>query len=313
MGVIKLIQKLQLDDSTMGKKLSSPLVFCTLMVLLALFLKSEAGGIAVYWGQNAGEGTLTDTCTSGIYEIINIAFLSTFGNGQTPQINLAGHCDPSSGRCQKVSNDIRQCQGQGIKVMLSIGGGQGSYSLSSDDDARQVADYIWNHFLGGQANFRPLGDAILDGVDFDIEAGEPHYAALARKLSEYSQPGRKVYLSAAPQCPFPDQWLDDALRTGLFDYVWVQFYNNRPCEYNANNINNFKNSWNEWNSIPAGLIFIGLPASEAAAGSGYVPKQTLVSEILPFTKGFSKYGGVMLWDRYNDEQNGYSSAIKGSV
>nr|AAB34499.1 chitinase PLC-B {N-terminal} {EC 3.2.1.14} [Phytolacca americana=pokeweed, leaves, Peptide Partial, 27 aa] [Phytolacca americana] len=25
------------------------------------------GGIAIYWGQNGGEGTLRDTCNSGLY------------------------------------------------------------------------------------------------------------------------------------------------------------------------------------------------------------------------------------------------------
>ncbi|KAK2650168.1 hypothetical protein Ddye_017657 [Dipteronia dyeriana] len=66
-----------------------------------------------------------------------------------------------------------------------IGGEAGSYSLSSADDARSVADYLWNNFLGGQSNSRPLGDAVLDGIDFDIKKGEPHYTALARRLSEH--------------------------------------------------------------------------------------------------------------------------------
>ncbi|KAL3506854.1 hypothetical protein ACH5RR_032236 [Cinchona calisaya] len=297
----------------MSIKYYSP--FLLLTILFSLILISESGRIVIYWGQDEREGTLRDTCASGLYQIVNIAFLSTFGNGQTPQLNLAGHCKPSSGSCQKLTNSIRQCQSQGIKIMLSIGGGEGSYSLSSADDARKVADYLWNHFLGGQANFRPLGDAVLDGIDFDIELGETHYAAMARRLSSYSQQGgRKVYLTAAPQCPFPDQKLGNALNTGLFDYVWIQFYNNPPCEYDSGNPDKFKNSWNQWtSSINAKNIFIGLPASKAAAGNGYVPKQVLTSQVLPFAKGSPKYGGIMLWDRYNDEQSGYSSAVKGSV
>ncbi|KAK1560945.1 hypothetical protein Q3G72_032625 [Acer saccharum] len=124
--------------------------------------------------------------------------------------------------------------------MLSIGGVDGSYSLSSADDARSVADYLWNNFLGGQSNSRPLGDAVLDGIDFDIEQGELHYAALARRLFEHGKRSRKkVYLTAAPQC----QRLNRALSTGLFDYVWVQFYNNPTCEYSSSNPNKYKNSW----------------------------------------------------------------------
>lgn len=123
-------------------------LFLSLLVL-ALFDSSYAGGIAIYWGQSGKEGSLADTCATGRYQFVNVAFLSTFGNGQTPTINLAGHCDPSSNGCTGLSSDIQACQGQGIKVMLSIGGGAGSYYLASSDDAKQVADYLWNNFLGG--------------------------------------------------------------------------------------------------------------------------------------------------------------------
>ncbi|XP_027120242.2 hevamine-A-like [Coffea arabica] len=287
-----------------------------LSIIFSLFLISECGIIAVYWGQNAREGTLSDTCSSGLYKIVNIAFLPTFGNGRTPKLNLAGHCDPSSGGCKKLSDSIRQCQRRGIKVMLSIGGRIGSYSLSSANDARQVADYLWNNFLGGKSKSRPLGDAVLDGIDFDIEhdQGQSYYATLARALSDYSKKGKKVYLTAAPQCPFPDRNLNTALSTGLFDYVWIQFYNNPSCEYTSSSPNNFKNSWNKWtSSIKANKFFVGLPASTAAARNGYVPPQVLKSKVLPLVKRSSKYGGIMLYDRYYDKQSGYSSAVKSSV
>ncbi|KAK2650164.1 hypothetical protein Ddye_017653 [Dipteronia dyeriana] len=233
---------------------------------------------------------------SNISEIVTIAFLSTFGNGQTPRVNLAGHCEPASNGCQKLSNNIKNCQNKGIKVMLLIGGGACSYSLSSADDARSVAEYLWNNFLGGKSNSRPLGDVVLDGIDFDIEKG-----------------GKKVYLTATPQCPFPDQWLNGVLSTGLFDYVWIQFYNNPPCEYISSNPNKFKNSWNQWtSSIKADKFYVGLLASREAAGDGYVPTNVLISKELPFVKSNSKYGGIMLWDKYNDDQSGYSSKVKNN-
>ncbi|KAK2631058.1 hypothetical protein EUGRSUZ_L03478 [Eucalyptus grandis] len=253
----------------------------SLSLLLLLFTSSligvsHGGGIAIYWGQNGNEGTLTSTCATGKYAYVNLAFLYKFGGGQTPQIDLAGHC--TSGGCTSISNDIRSCQNQGIKVMLSLGGGAGNYSLVSQADARNVADYLWNNFLGGTSSSRPLGDAVLDGIDFDIELGSPNYwDDLARYLSDYSKQGKKVYLTAAPQCPYPDSYLGAALNTGLFDYVWVQFYNNLP------------------------------------SGSGYVPPNVLTSQILPVIKMSAKYGGVMLWSKYYDDKNGYSDSIKSSV
>ncbi|KAF3441340.1 hypothetical protein FNV43_RR15254 [Rhamnella rubrinervis] len=298
----------------MAPKLPTSLAFLT-SLLLALVVTTNAGGIAIYWGQNGNEGTLAETCATNNYDFVIIAFLPTFGNGQTPMINLAGHCDPFTNGCTHLSSDIKSCQAKGIKVLLSIGGGAGSYYLASAEDARQVATYLWNNFLGGSSSSRPLGDAVLDGIDFDIEGGtNQHWDDLARYLSGYSQKGNKVYLSAAPQCPFPDAWVGGALKTGLFDYVWVQFYNNPPCQYSSGNINNLENAWKQWTSdIPATEIFLGLPAAPAAAGSGFIPVDDLTSKVLPAIKGSNKYGGVMLWSKYYDDQTKYSSSIKSHV
>ncbi|KAK1286631.1 hypothetical protein QJS10_CPB20g02108 [Acorus calamus] len=255
----------------------------------------EPRGVAIYWGQDGREGTLDAACATGNYRYVNIAFLSAFGNG--------------------VSTGITACQSSGIKVMLSIGGGAGGYSLTSTANARQLADYLWNNYLGGSSSNRPLGPAVLDGIDFDIETGgSAHYDELAQFLSAYSKQGRKVYLTAAPQCPYPDASLGPALATGLFDYVWVQFYNNPPCQYSSGSVANLQSSWNKWtSSVSATKIFLGLPASTAAAGSGYIPPSTLTSQVLPIVQGSSKYGGIMLWNRYQDGLNGYSSAVKASV
>uniref|UniRef100_K4AJY4 chitinase n=4 Tax=Setaria TaxID=4554 RepID=K4AJY4_SETIT len=276
------------------------------------------GGIAIYWGQNGNEGTLAQTCATGNYAFVNIAFLCSFGSGQsTPQLNLAGHCDPYSNACTNLSADITFCQSKGVKVMLSIGGGAGGYSLDSQQDALQLAQYIWNNFLGGHSQRRPLGDAVLDGVDFDIEGGNPdHYGALAAYLKSYgnAKGKKKVYLSAAPQCPFPDQWVGKALDTGLFDYVWVQFYNNPPCQYTPGSTANLIDSWNQWTAgINATYLFLGLPAAPDAAGSGFIPVDSLKSQVLPAINNSTKYGGVMLWSKFYDDQDGYSSAIKNSV
>jgi chitinase len=289
-------------------KLASFLLFSLLFITLCK--SSQAAGIAIYWGQSGDEGSLADTCATGNYQYVNIAFLSSFGSGKTPILNLAGHCNPSVNGCTRLSTDIKACQARGIKVLLSIGGGAGSYSLSSADDAKQVANYLWNNYLGGRSNSRPLGDAVLDGIDFDIEAGSGHWDELARSLNGFSQQ-KKVYLAAAPQCPFPDAHLDAAIKTGLFDYVWVQFYNNPPCQY-AGNANNLLKAWKTWTTVQAKQVFLGLPAAAAAAPSGgFIPADVLKSQVLPSIKSSPKYGGVMLWNKKFD--NGYSSAIKGSV
>ncbi|XP_021909503.1 hevamine-A-like [Carica papaya] len=196
-----------------------------LLPLLAFFqtCHGESPGIAVYWGQDGREGTLTQACTSGLYSYIIIAFIYEYGSYQPPNVNLAGHCTPSINNCKFIGPEITACQNLGIKVLISIGGANGQrQSLADAGDAKYLADYIYNNFLGGSASDRLFGDAVLDGVDFDMESRSSYLDDLARYLHEHSTPQRKVYLSAAPQCPFPDANIGAALNTGLFDYVWIQ-------------------------------------------------------------------------------------------
>ena len=120
----------------MACKFSATFTLIFLVLVTTLISHSDAGTITIYWGQNGYEGSLAETCATSNYGIVNVAFLSTFGNGQTPLINLAGHCDPTTNGCTGLSDSIKACQSQGIKVLLSIGGGAGSYYLSSADDAR---------------------------------------------------------------------------------------------------------------------------------------------------------------------------------
>ncbi|KAH6754813.1 chitinase A, partial [Perilla frutescens var. hirtella] len=170
-------------------------------------------------------------------------------------------------------------------------------TATSAADARQFAHYLRNNFLGGSSSSRPLGDAVENGIDFDIEtgAGQP-WDELARALSRYSSYERKVYLSAAPTCMFPDANLDAEIGTGLFDYIWVVFMNYPACDYEGiASVDNLLASWNQWTwSAPGGQFFSGVPAAQEAAASGYIPRDVLKSEVLPVSKTSPKYGGVAL-------------------
>lgn len=84
------------------------------------------------------------------------------------------------------------------------------------------------HVYGGSADQRPFDDAIIDGFDLDIENNNPTgYAALVTKLREYFG-NDEYYISAAPQCVYPDASVGDALANSYIDFAFVQFYNN-PC------------------------------------------------------------------------------------
>ncbi|XP_057743885.1 basic endochitinase-like isoform X1 [Arachis stenosperma] len=290
-----------------------------LFLLISLVLFSTANcGIVTYWGQGIqDEGTLTEACNSGLYETVIIAFLSEFGNSKSPKLNLAGHCNTVP-NCPKVGKGIKHCHKKKVKVLLSIGGAKGGYGLSSAADANQLADYLWNNFLGGHSSSRPFGDAILDGIDFDIEGNSEHpenYAVLARKLREYMDKNtwKKFYLSAAPQCPFPDHNQNPALSKVHFDLVFIQFYNNPDCQVGSKASSHFRRSWNKWTkTIKAHKFYVGLLATPDA-GTGYVTPKTVLNEVLPFVKKSPKYGGVMLWNRGLDKKSGFSAKIHDSV
>ena len=162
------------------KRQACILLFVSLFALSSIINTSHAkGGIAIYWGQNNGDGTLTATCDTGNYEIVILAFLNTFGCGRTPDWNFAGHCG-SWNPCTKLQPEIVHCQQKGVKVFLSLGGAIGSYSLCSAEDAKEVANYLYNNFLSGQ--YGPLGSVTLDGIDFHIEESELYWDDLAREL-----------------------------------------------------------------------------------------------------------------------------------
>ncbi|CAL4974622.1 unnamed protein product [Urochloa decumbens] len=116
--------------------------------------------------------------------------VGTFGNGQTPVLNLAGLCDPTAGGCAGQSKDIESCQSRGVKVLLSIGGSRGNYGLSSAADAQGLATYLWDNFLGGESSSRPLGDAVLDGIDLAVQSGVAADGSSGSPISPRGSPPR---------------------------------------------------------------------------------------------------------------------------
>lgn len=80
---------------------------------------------------------------------------------------------------------------------------------------------------------RPFGHASVDGFDFDFEGPNANSIVFAKRLrqlmDEYSNGigrGRKFYLSAAPQCPYPEAWMKEIMTDAYLDMAFVQFYNN---------------------------------------------------------------------------------------
>ncbi|KAJ4836255.1 hypothetical protein Tsubulata_027150 [Turnera subulata] len=264
-------------------------LLCALLVL-SLCKPSYGLGIVIYWGQNRHEGSLAETCATGLYTAVNIAFLRVFGGGQTPDHNL-GHCGRGlpQATCTFLSSEIRACQARGVTVLISIGGPSRSYWLDSAADARTVKEYIWNNFLDRRHLRIP-----------SIWTGRPRYM-VSISISNVVQTGTGMI---------------SAIRTGLLDYVGTQFYNNPTCQFNNGNPNFLAQSWSNWTSLLASnrtsntQLFLGLPAApDAAYNGGYIPPQRLNELCTVFTQS-PRYGGIMLWSRFTDRRDGYSGLIR---
>lgn len=267
-------------------------------------------------------------------------FQMTTGIGGEPVIDFSSSsksCTTFNGtgllECPEIAKDISTCQTQYNKtILLSIGGAtytEGGFQ--SEDAATKGAKKIWETFGPKQDNstaLRPFGDVSLDGFDFDFESVITNMVPFGKTLRSLmddrtSKTGTKYFITAAPQCPYPDA-ADNEMLDGqvYFDAVFVQFYNNycgvQSFQPDAANQTSFNyNTWDEWartKSLNKGVkVFVGVPAGPTAAGTGYVPVETL-TKVIDYAKGFDSFGGVMMWDAAQAYANqGFLPGVKGAV
>ncbi|KAG0223538.1 Chitinase 1 [Actinomortierella wolfii] len=264
-----------------------------------------------YWGQNSvyfsggQEAPLGTYCQDSTVDVFAVGFVHQIVNGK-PVLNLANHCEttfPGSNllSCPQIGADIKACQAKGKAIVISIGGASGQYALDTPEQGTAFAQQIWDTFLGGSSSQRPFGDAVLDGVDLDLESGtNKGYAAFVQALrAKFASSSKPFYITAAPQCPYPDHALQASLNAAWFDLVWVQFYNNY-CGTQSFGTGNFNfDQWNTWATTVSlnknVRILLGVPGGPGAAGSGIVNAAQL-TKILDGVKSYSNFGGVMMWD-----------------
>ncbi|KAJ5160960.1 chitinase 2 [Penicillium canariense] len=278
----------------------------------------------IYWGQNGGntieDNDLSMYCvpTAGI-DIIVLAFLYGYGNGNTIASGTIGQScsilpNGESVQCENLAAAIKKCQENGVKVLLSLGGAMGAYSLSSQQEAGAIGQHLWDAYGNTKNDFvhRPFGATFVNGWDFDIEAsrGNEFYQHLICTLRSNfnSDLSNEYYITGAPQCPIPEPNMQHIITNSQFDYLWVQFYNNPSCSVNG--AINFES----WVTNIAGTasadakILIGLPASPYAAtgtydGAQYYLQPNALATLLREYVGHSALGGVMLWSAGFSEYN----------
>jgi chitinase len=284
-----------------------------------IFNAESGDNVAVYYGTTPAttEGGLTALCSNPNVDIVILSFVFSFfdANGY-PSINFGPGCSsqtsaqaqtaPGLKDCSILAPEITACQAMDKKILLSLGGYNSNTSFASEAQATTFASTLWNLFGAGDsldAGLRPFGtDVIVDGFDLVNENhSTEHYETFATALRERftTDDSKTYYLSAAPQCPIPDESIPlGALQQA--DFVWVQFYNNPSCNIDTPG---FRQSFQAWSDLLASgtqvrgpRLYIGAAGFEGA-GSGYVKGSGLGTRVRT-ARGLyvENFGGVMLWD-----------------
>ncbi|KAI9808589.1 MAG: hypothetical protein M1825_003738 [Sarcosagium campestre] len=316
-------------DQSLLTCLSAGLLFASLTWAQNTTLK-----VGAYWGQGADQKRLGNLCQSSSIDIIPIAFINVFpaqGIAGYPGSNFGNGCGDAKVKgpngvdtqlqssCTEIAEDIPICQRLGKKVLLSLGGSVGNYSIPDDASAVTFADFLWAAFGPQQANpgQRPFGSATIDGFDLNIEQGtQVGYRALAVRLKDLynTDPSRQYYLSASPQCVVPDAFLADAIQNAYFDYIFIQFYNTSGCSARdylvsqpaPTTFEQYAAAIPKWPN-PKALIFVGLPGSTASTNDPkyYLPPNGDLERFVTTvqSKFPASFGGIMIWDATSAQNN----------
>jgi chitinase len=266
--------------------------------------------------------TLANVPTS--YNLIAVAFGDT---GSTPgQVTFSldsGLASALGGYTQQqFINDIKTLQSRGQKVILSVGGQNGTISVSDATSASNFASSVFS--LIKQYGF--------NGVDIDLENGvNPTFMASALEQLE-TDVGSSLIITLAPQTVDTQSTGNDYFQLALniksiLTMINTQYYNSgtmNGCDGNvyAEATENFMTAL-ACTELQGGLspaqVGLGLPASPSAAGSGYTSpavvnaaldclaaKQNCGSFVPPTT--WPGIRGVMTWSINWDAANGYNFA-----
>ncbi|KAJ3025115.1 UNVERIFIED_CONTAM: Chitinase 2 [Siphonaria sp. JEL0065] len=309
-----------------------------------------------YWGQNAaGNGILDPThptqpletqmknlgyyCDLGIYSTINLAFMTEFGGGddhftinfskQAYYLYPAGGPAPDSAITGfgPIAKDIKHCQALGIKVILSLGGDKISNYKFGPGDGKTIGTWLYNRFLEGTDKVRPFGDVVLDGIELDVEKGEPSWnQEMIDLLTTIRALSPKTTLAIVPECYIYDREIDGQnlgyyLYTGrviantssIIDYIIIQYYNNNICSYP------YGFNYKDWKKLYKGPMVVGLAGDWTSAISGgflELPDLQAVSDmVLPDEQfmGFSLYDISSSSPPYSSYSSNVHSVLNGTI
>ena len=272
-----------------------------------------------YWQNfNNGAPVLTIAQVPTTYDIIAVAFANST---TTPgQISFAVDSGVTGYTDAQMKADIVTAHGRGQKVVLSIGGQNGSISVSDSASA--------SAFANSAASI--LTSYGFDGIDIDLENGI-NPSSMASAISQLKALKPNALVTAAPQTldtqNAQSSYFSFASMIGAnMTMMNTQYYNSGSmlgCDGGvySQGTENFATALacTQLNTLPASEIGIGFPATAQAAGSGYVSPSVVVAALQCLANGTNcgsfkpptnhpTIRGVMTWSINWDAGNGYQFA-----
>nr|WP_308295677.1 chitinase [Streptomyces sp. ODS25] len=282
-----------------------------------------------YW-QNFNNGATVQKLSDvpDAYDIIAVAFADATGTPGAVSFTLdsaglGGYTD------DQFKADIAAKHAAGKKVVISIGGQNGTVSVSDSASASAFADSVYSLM-------QTYG---FDGVDIDLENGlNSTYMSQALK-SLAQKAGSGIVITMAPQTIDMQSPGNEYFKTALaikdiLTVVNMQYYNSGSmlgCDgqvYSQGSVD-FLTALaciQLENGLAPSQVGLGVPASSQAAGSGYVDPSVVAGALDCLTKGtgcgsfkpdqtYPDLRGAMTWSTNWDAAagNAWSNAVGGHV
>ncbi|GAB6899457.1 hypothetical protein JCM9957A_25470 [Kineosporia succinea] len=275
-----------------------------------------------YW-QNFDNGAkalkLSEVPTS--YGIVAVSFADAVA-GRTGAIDFNLDTSLAGGYTDaQFKADVKTLQGRGQKVIISVGGQNGTITLPDATAANSFAD----------STLALMDEYGFDGVDIDLE-NAPNLTNMTTALNKIAdEAGSSFVLTMAPETLYVQEGgsylaLIDQVKD-LITVVNTQYYNSGSMlgrdgkSYSAGTVD-FQTALADVllnGHLRADQVGLGLPATSQAAGSGYVDPSVVNAALDCLTQGTNcgsykpaaKYPtlrGAMTWSINWDAANGYKWA-----
>ncbi|WP_051450602.1 chitinase [Actinospica robiniae] len=280
--------------------------------------------LAGYWQDfSNGAKALTLAQVPQGYNLVDVAFAdadSANDGGVTFSIDSGLSSALGGYTAAQFTSDVATLHSRGQKVVLSVGGQNGTISISSSTAATNFANSVY-------ALMKQYG---FDGVDIDLENGvNATYTAQALQ-DLHNLVGSSLIITLAPQTIDVYTTGGDYFQLALdiksiLTITYTQYYNSgsmNGCDGNvySESTENFMTALactELENGLSPSQVGLGLPASTSAAGSGYVAPSLVDNALDCLAAGTncgsfvppSKWpgiGGAMTWSINWDASNGYA-------